>query len=86
MAGNDGSTRTTGVNRRDVLKGATSAAAAAVAVGLTETAQAAETPGPTPAAGYPQNSYGGGPNTGITLPPYYRSPGHRSRHRPRRHG
>ena len=29
-------------------------------------------PGATPAAGLPQNPYGGKPNTGITLPPYYR--------------
>ena len=59
------------VNRRGVFHavGAAAAmAAAAAAVGLGETAQAAEEPGPTPPAGQPQNPYGGGPNTGITLP------------------
>jgi len=65
------------VSRRGVFHAvgaaaATAAAAAAAAVGLGETAQAAEEPGPTPPAGQPQNPYGGGPNTGITLPPYYR--------------
>jgi len=64
------------VNRRGMFRRAVGAAAAtaaaAVAVGVRDTAQAAEEPGPTPPAGQPQNPYGGGPNTGITLPPYYR--------------
>ncbi len=56
--------------RRSLFK--TAGGAAAAAVGLSEPAQAAEEPGPTPPAGQPQNPYGGGPSTGITLPPYYR--------------
>ena len=57
-------------SRRDALKGL-AAAAATAAVGAVSNAQGAE-PGATPAAGQPQNPYGGKPNTGITLPPYYR--------------
>ena len=62
------------VDRRGVFRHAVGAAAAtaAAAVSLSEPAQAADEPGPTPPAGRPQNPYGGGPNTGITLPPYYR--------------
>ena len=72
MAGNDATTRSTSVNRRDALKGAAGAAAAGVAVGVRETARAAEAAGPTRAAGQPQNPYGGVPGGGLTLPPYYR--------------
>ena len=61
----------TNISRRDALKGLATAAAAATAMGATAAAQAAE-PGATPAAGLPQNPYGGKPNTGITLPPYYK--------------
>jgi ribonuclease Z len=62
-----------GVNRRDALKtmGAVAIGAAATAIGAASSATAAA-PGATPAAGLPQNPYGGKPNTGITLPPYYR--------------
>jgi hypothetical protein len=68
-----GSLHDAAVNRRDAFRGlAAAAAGAAVGVGSPlATAEAAE-PGPTPTAGQPQNPYGGGPNTGITLPPYYR--------------
>jgi ribonuclease BN (tRNA processing enzyme) len=68
-----GSLHDAAVNRRDAFRGLAAAAAGAV-VGVGSplaTAEAAE-PGPTPTAGQPQNPYGGGPNTGITLPPYYR--------------
>ena len=58
------------MERRDMLK-TVGATAAGLAAGASSTVQAAE-PGATPAAGLPQNPYGGGPNTGITLPPYYR--------------
>ena len=54
-------------SRRDALRGL-AAAAAATAVGAVTSASAAEEPKP----GIPQNPYGGKPNTGITLPPYYR--------------
>ena len=60
----------TAIGRRDALKGiAATAAAATLGAGLS--AQAAEAPAssPDPCA---KNPYGGGPNTGITLPPYYR--------------
>ena len=61
-----------GVSRRDMLKSMGAAAAAAAAtVGMGSAAEAT-VPGPTPAQGQAQNPYGGGPNTGITLPPYYR--------------
>ena len=70
----DGNPTEPGVNRRGVFRRAVGAAVAtaAAAVGLGESAEAAEEAGPTPPAGQPQNPYGGGPNTGITLPPYYR--------------
>jgi hypothetical protein len=58
------------LSRRDAIKGFAKVAGA-VAVGTASASQAAE-PGDTPAAGQPQNPYGGAPNTGITLPPYYR--------------
>src|SRR5271165_4227099 len=60
------------VNRRAALRHEVSATAAAAALGMTERAEAVEEAGPTPGAGQPQNPYGGGPNTGITLPPYHR--------------
>ena len=57
-------------SRRDALKGLATAAGAA-ALGAVSSAEAAN-PGPAQPLGKPQNPYGGGPNTGITLPPYYR--------------
>lgn len=51
-----------GVNRRDAFKGL----AAAAAVGVGSSAQAAEE------SCQARNPYGGGPNSGITLPPYYK--------------
>src|SRR3954452_15095747 len=68
-----GSLHDAAVNRRDAFRGL-AAAAAGAAVGVVSPAQTAEAaePGLTPTAGQPQNPYGGGPNTGITLPPYYR--------------
>jgi ribonuclease Z len=60
-----------GMSRRDALKGFATAAAAVTAIGAATAAKAAD-PGATAAAGLPQNPYGGGPNTGISLPPYYR--------------
>ena len=58
------------IGRREALKGLGAAAAATtMGAGLPEQA-AAQAPGPfAPSA---KNPYGGGPNTGITLPPYYR--------------
>lgn len=58
------------VSRRDAVKGLAAAAAAAAAA-ASSPAKAAE-PGSTPPDGQPQNPYGGKPNSGITLPPYYR--------------
>src|SRR5690348_599030 len=56
------------VHRRDAFKGL-AAAAASAAVGVGSPAQAADQQsGPCEV----KNPYGGGPNTGITLPPYYR--------------
>jgi hypothetical protein len=51
-----------GVNRRDAFRGL----AAAAAVGVGSSAQAAEE------SCQARNPYGGGPNSGITLPPYYK--------------
>src|SRR5271165_4819550 len=56
------------VNRRDAFRGL-AAAAAGAAVGVVSPAQAADQPSD---ACEVKNPYGGGPNTGITLPPYYR--------------
>ena len=50
------------MDRRDVLKAAVAAGAVTTS---TKSAEATGTDGR-------QNPYGGGPNTGITLPPYYR--------------
>ncbi len=60
------------MDRRGVFRHVVGAATVAAAVGLGETAHAAAEPGSTPALGQPQNRHGGGPNTGITLPLYYR--------------
>ena len=60
----------TSLSRRDVLKGfAATTAAAAVSAGKSAPALAVDQAGGATEA---QNPYGGGPNTGITLPPYYR--------------
>jgi ribonuclease Z len=59
------------ISRRDALKGL-AAAAATTTVGAALPAQAAEQPGANPPETFAKNPYGGGPNTGITLPPYYR--------------
>jgi len=56
------------VNRRDAFRGL-AAAAATAAAGVGSPAQAADQPTATCET---RNPYGGGPNTGITLPPYYR--------------
>ncbi len=56
------------VPRRDAFKGL-AAAAAAAAAGAVSSAQAADEPADCEV---PHNPYGGGPNTGITQPPYYR--------------
>ena len=56
------------VNRRDAFRGL-AAAAATAAAGVASPAQAADQPG---ASCEVRNPYGGGPNTGITLPPYYK--------------
>jgi ribonuclease Z len=47
-------------------------AAGAIAVGAAATSQAADQTTGTPEPCIAKNPYGGGPNTGITLPPYYR--------------
>ena len=60
----------TPIGRREALKGL-AAAAAATTMGAGLPAQAAAQPASRPGAGA-RNPYGGGPNTGITLPPYYR--------------
>src|SRR5260221_8036258 len=52
------------VSRRDMLRGAS---VGAVAAGIT-----AAGPTSAQAAAMPNNPYRGGPNTGITLPPYYK--------------
>ena len=57
------------VNRREAFKGLAIAAAATVAAGGGASAQPANS---QVDAGRAKNPYGGGPNTGITLPPYYR--------------
>ena len=56
-------------DRREFLKSA-GVATAATTMGVSS-ALAGE-PGATQPEERPQNPYGGGPNTGITLPPYYR--------------
>lgn len=56
------------VNRRDAFKGV-AGAAATVAVSVGAPAQAAAQP---TGVCDPKNPYGGGPGTGITLPPYYK--------------
>jgi ribonuclease Z len=58
-------------SRRDAIKGFAKAAGA-VAVGAAATSQAADQPTGAPEPCIVKNPYGGGPNTGITLPPYYR--------------
>lgn len=61
------------VGRRDALKGFAAAAATAAvgaAAGVAAPARAADESANRPLP--PANPYGGGPNTGITLPPYYR--------------
>ncbi|MGH7787830.1 MAG: MBL fold metallo-hydrolase, partial [Candidatus Binatia bacterium] len=62
--------REAGIGRRQALKGL-AAAAAATTVGALP-AQGAEEPAASPPEACARNPYGGGPNTGITLPPYYR--------------
>ena len=59
------------IGRREALKGFAAAAAAAT-VGAASSTQAAAQPGTSPREAGARNPYGGGPNTGITLPPYYR--------------
>jgi ribonuclease Z len=63
-----GSPHETAVNRRDAFRGL-AAAAATAAAGVSSQAQAADQPSDGCEV---RNPYGGGPNTGITLPPYYR--------------
>jgi ribonuclease Z len=58
-------------SRRDAIKGFAKAAGA-LAVGAAATSQAADQPTGAPEPCIVKNPYGGGPNTGITLPPYYR--------------
>ena len=57
------------MSRRDALKAAGLAGAAALSTGAVSSAQAADE---TPAAVQAKNPYGGVPSGGITLPPYYR--------------
>ncbi|WP_193378271.1 twin-arginine translocation signal domain-containing protein, partial [Sinorhizobium fredii] len=57
------------ISRRDALKAAGLAGAAALSTGAVSTAQAADE---TPTAAQAKNPYGGVPSGGITLPPYYR--------------
>ena len=57
------------VNRRDAFRGLAAAAAATAAAGVASPAAAAED---MTWMREVKNPYGGGPNTGITLPPYYR--------------
>ena len=57
------------MSRRDALKAAGLAGAAAFSTGAVASAQTADQ---TPAAVQAQNPYGGVPSGGITLPPYYR--------------
>jgi ribonuclease Z len=59
------------LSRRDAMKGFAKAAGA-IAVGAAATSQAADQTTGTPEPCIAKNPYGGGPNTGITLPPYYR--------------
>jgi hypothetical protein len=59
------------LSRRNVIKGFAKAAGA-LAVGVAATSQAADQTTGTPEPCIAKNPYGGGPNTGITLPPYYR--------------
>jgi ribonuclease BN (tRNA processing enzyme) len=59
------------LSRRDAIKGFAKAAGA-VAVGAASTAQAADQTTDATGPCVVRNPYGGGPNTGITLPPYYR--------------
>jgi ribonuclease Z len=68
QAGDTGDCHSESVNRRDAFKGL-AAAAAGAAVGAGSSAEAAD---PSSDACVVRNPYGGGPNTGITLPPYYR--------------
>ena len=62
----------TTIGRREALKGFAAAAAAAATASAALPAQAAEQPGTSPPEACAKNPYGGGPNTGITLPRYYR--------------
>jgi ribonuclease Z len=57
------------VNRRDAFRGLAAAAAATAASGVASPAEAAVD---MTWMREVKNPYGGGPNTGITLPPYYR--------------
>ncbi len=58
------------INRRDLLKGLAAGAAAAMTGGLS--AQSAEPAAAAAGASAATNPYGGGPGSGLTLPPYYR--------------
>src|SRR5271163_1952486 len=68
---NDNGSKEPLLSRRDAIKGFAKAAGA-VAVGTAATAQAADQTTDAPGPCIVRNPYGGGPNTGITLPPYYR--------------
>ncbi|MFA1627683.1 guanitoxin biosynthesis MBL fold metallo-hydrolase GntH [Rhizobium mongolense] len=57
------------ISRREALKAAGLAGAAALSTATVSSAQTAEE---TPAAARAKNPYGGVPSGGITLPPYYR--------------
>ena len=59
----------TSVTRRDVLKGFAATTAAAVSAGMSAPALAADQAG---GATEVKNPYGGGPGTGISLPPYFK--------------
>jgi|SRR5208337_1394347 len=60
--------RKAGVIRRDALKGAAGAAATVAAAVVATPALGAAEAAPDPE----KNPYGGGPGTGISLPPYFR--------------